>query len=83
MAQITAPWGVPGSPDAEGGGMTTYSFGPLLVSELPPVGPLTPGPLARLRTHLRQRVAEHRFEVALRSATPHEQSDLLAAARRG
>ena len=63
--------------------MSTYSLEPFLVSDLPPVGPVRPGLLARLRTHLGQRVAEHRFEVALRSATPHEQSDLLAAARRG
>jgi hypothetical protein len=63
--------------------MSTYSLEPFLVSDLPPVGPLRPGLLARLRSHARQRVAEHRFETALRGATPHEQSDLLAAARRG
>jgi hypothetical protein len=44
---------------------------------------LPPGLLARLRSYAQQRVAERRFEVALRAAAPGEQSDLLAAARRG
>lgn len=65
--------------------MSTYSFeqlGPVLVSELPPVGALRQGLVARLRSRVHDRVEERRFELALRSAAPAEHSDLLAAARR-
>jgi hypothetical protein len=65
--------------------MTSATFeplGPVLASELPPVD-VRPGALARFRTALAVRVAERRFERALRQAGPAEHSDLLAAARRG
>ena len=64
--------------------MTTSSFelGPVLVSELPPAGPARPGVLSRWCSAARRHADERRFERALRSATPHEQSDLIAAARR-
>jgi len=65
--------------------MTSATFeplGPVLVSELPPVD-VRPGLLARVRAALALRVAERRFERALRLAGPNEHSDLLAAARRG
>ncbi|HUR13197.1 MAG TPA: hypothetical protein VM097_01760 [Mycobacteriales bacterium] len=66
--------------------MSTYSFeqlGPVLVSELPPVGPLRPGLVSRLCTVAKHRSEERRFERALRVAAPGEHSDLIAAARRG
>ena len=65
--------------------MSTYTFdqlGPVLVSELPPAGPLRPGLVARLRSRARRRVEERRFELALRIAAPAERSDLVAVARR-
>jgi hypothetical protein len=65
--------------------MSTYSFeqlGPVLVSELPPVGPSRPGLISRWCSAARQRADEVRFERALRVATPGEHSDLVAAARR-
>jgi hypothetical protein len=61
--------------------MTSATFEPLLVSELPPVE-VQPGLVARLRAQVALRVQEHRFERALRHAAPGEHSDLLAAARR-
>jgi hypothetical protein len=64
--------------------MSTTTFdqlGPVLVSELPPVAPV-PTLWARVRTFVEARVAEARFERALRLASPAEHTDLLAAARR-
>jgi hypothetical protein len=61
---------------------STFELGPVLVSDLPPVGPLRPGLLARLAGNVRLRLQERRFEQALRAAAPGEHSDLLAAARR-
>lgn len=66
--------------------MSTYSFeqlGPVLVSELPPVGPRPPGLVARLRSQARHRLEERTFELALRSAVPAEHTDLIAVSRRG
>ena len=66
--------------------MTTFTFeqlGPVLVSDLPPVGPSRPALFSRLRSAISLRLAERRFEAALRHAAPGEHSDLLAAARRG
>lgn len=66
--------------------MSTYSFeklGPVLVSELPPVGALREGLVARLRHQVQDRVEKRRFELLLRSATSAEHSDLIAVARRG
>ncbi len=66
--------------------MSTYtldSLGPVLVSDLPPVGPLRPGLFRRLAIALRHRIEQTRFEAALRLAGPGEHSDLMAAARRG
>ena len=64
--------------------MSTTTFdqlGPVLVSELPPVA-AAPTFWARVRTRTVARLAERRFERALRQAQPGEVSDLLAAARR-
>ena len=61
--------------------MTSATFEPLLVSELPPVE-VHPGLVARLRARTALRLQERRFERALRHAAPGEHSDLLAAARR-
>ena len=57
-------------------------MGPVLVSELPPVT-MPPTLMARLRTRVATRAQERGFEAALRRAAPWEQSDLLAASRRG
>lgn len=65
--------------------MSTYAFeqlGPVLVSDLPPVGPSRPSLLGRLRTALARRLEEYSFERALRTAGPGEHSDLIAAHRR-
>jgi hypothetical protein len=60
---------------------TFEQLGPVLVSELPPVPPV-PTYWARVRTTFAARVAERRFERALRVASPGEHTDLLAVARR-
>lgn len=65
--------------------MSTYTFeqlGPVLVSDLPPLGPVRPGRFGRLRTALARRLGEYSFERALRTAGPGEHSDLIAAQRR-
>lgn len=58
-------------------------FGPVLVSELPPVGALRPTLWARLRGDLAARRDARLFERAIRFATPSEYGDLLAMRRRG
>lgn len=60
---------------------TLNQLGPVLVSELPPT-PSQPSLWTRLKNELALRLAERRFEYALHAATPAEQSDLMAAARR-
>lgn len=60
---------------------TLDQLGPVLASDLPPA-PSVPGPLTRLRHAFTARRAARRFERALMAASPSEQSDLIAAARR-
>jgi hypothetical protein len=60
---------------------TTVELGPVLASELPPVTH-RPTPAQRFRAALQVRLAERRFERALRRASHSEAGDLLAAARR-
>ena len=64
---------------------TLEQLGPVLASELPPVPPVL-SPLHRFRTTVSERVssrlAERRFERALRQATGSELVDLVAASRR-
>lgn len=85
MAQITSRRGVRPAARADSGCMSTYTLeqlGPVLVSDLPPVGPIRPGLLGRLRAALAHRLEEYSFERALRAAGPGEHSDLIAAHRR-
>ena len=60
---------------------TIDQLGPVLASELPPVQAV-PTLWMRVRSTVQARVWERRFEHALRSASPTEQSDLIAASRR-
>ena len=60
---------------------TLEQIGPVLASDLPPVT-LRPTVAQRVRAALQVRVAERRFERALRHASHSEAGDLLAAARR-
>jgi hypothetical protein len=65
---------------------TTDSFGPILVSEMPPlsvVGPARSGLVARVREDLALRRQARRFDRALGNAGHNEQNDLLALSRRG
>lgn len=66
---------------------TIDSFGPILVSELPPLTviatPRGPGLLARFGNSLLTRRDNRLFERAMLNAGPNEQGDLLAASRRG
>jgi hypothetical protein len=65
---------------------TTDAFGPLLVSELPPLS-VVPAPrtglLARVQDELALRRQARTFARALGSAGPAEQGDLIALSRRG
>ena len=60
---------------------TIEQMRPLLVSELPPAAP-SATVWTRLSALVVARVAERRFERALRHAGPGEHGDLLALARR-
>jgi hypothetical protein len=62
--------------------MTSATFEPLLVSELPPVPPV-PTLRQRITRLVRERMWERRFERALRHAGHAEALDLLALSRRG
>jgi len=61
---------------------TTFEMGPVLASELPPA-PVVPSVWFRVRHAVQTRVWERRFDRALRTASHAEQSDLIAASRRG
>lgn len=58
-------------------------FGPVLVSELPPVTALRPTWWARLRENLALRRESRAFERESRLTGPNEYADLLVQRRRG
>jgi hypothetical protein len=68
--------------------MTTTTYGPILVSELPPlaaatpVGPAPTGLLARLGRELSLRQQTRRLNRAIDNAGQSERGDLLALSRR-
>jgi hypothetical protein len=61
---------------------TVADLGPVLVSELPPVGAQAPGLMARVKDELAARRSMRSFERAVRNAGHSEQHDLLALGRR-